>query len=396
MFSTSKSLCVVFFTLTFAASSAFAQGSRADEIAREQAEKSKQLRPNTATGVERALDWVEGYLTDPNTVYLTFGGIYPSAGFAPGVAVRRAIGHSRLNFGGAYSFRNYKLAHVSLDFPELVNNKLDIETGARWTDATQVPFYGTGNETDKDDRVHYGLRMTEARGLATVKPVHWFRLGGGIGVNQVEDREGEGTHPSIQFFPGALPPGGVFHKTTFTEGTAFAAIDWRESPGYSRRGGLYSVTLNDFRDSDDQFGFRRLDVELVQLFPILKEHWVIGFRGYMETTDADSGQQVPYYLLPSLGGSSKHRGYSDFRFQDRHMMVLTGEYRWLPSRVIDMALFFDAGKVASDRSDLDLDDLKTAWGIGLRVHGPNFTPFRLDVAHVKEGIRVHLTGNVYF
>jgi hypothetical protein len=396
MFATFKSLCVIFLVFTFAAASVSAQDSRADEIAREQAEKSKQLRPNVPSGAERTLDWVEGYLTDPNTVYLTFGGIYPSAGFAPGVAVRRAMGYSRLNVGGAYSFRNYKLAHASLDFPELANHKLDIETDVRWADATQVPFYGVGNDTDKDDRVNYGLRMTEARALATVKPVRWFNVGGGIGVRQVEDREGAGSRPSIEFFPGALPAGGIFHKTTFTEGKAFAAIDWRETPGYSRRGGLYSVTLNDFRDSDDQFGFRRLDVELVQLFPILKEHWVIGFRGYMETTDADSGQQVPYYLLPSLGGSSKHRGYSDFRFQDRHMMVLTGEYRWLPSRVLDMALFFDAGKVASDRRDLDLEDLKTAWGIGLRIHGPNFTPFRLDVAHAKEGIRVHLTGNVYF
>lgn len=396
MFATFKSLCVIFLVLTFAASSVYAQDSRADEIAREQAEKSKQLRPNTPTGVERTLDWLENYFTDPNTAYLTFGGVYPSAGFAPGLAVRRAFGHARLNFGAAFSTRAYKLAHVSLNFPELAGDKIEIETEARWTDATQVPFYGVGNDTDKDDRVNYGLRMLEAGADAAFKPVWWYRIGGGVGVHRVEDREGRGSRPSIENFVGPLPAGGIFNETTFTRARVFTAIDWRESEGYSRRGGLYSVALNDYRDGDDRFNFRRVDAEIVQLLPILKEHWVLAFRGLVQTTDADSGQFVPYYLLPTLGGARRHRGYSDFRFQDRHMMLVSGEYRWTPSRVLDMAIFVDSGKVTSDRSDLDFDGLKTAWGIGLRIHGPTFTPVRIDVASAKEGVRVHLTGGVAF
>jgi hypothetical protein len=396
MFPTFKSVCVIFLVLAFAPCSVFAQTSRADEVAREQAEKSKQLRPNTPTGVEKTLDWLEDYFTDPNTVYLTFGGVYPSAGFAPGVAVRRAMGHARLNVGAAFSTRAYKLAHVSLNFPELAGEKLEIETEARWTDATQVPFYGVGNDTSKDDRVSYGLRMLEANASAAFKPVWWYHIGAGIGAHRVEDLEGAGTRPSIESFPGPLPAGGIFNETTFTRARAFTAIDWRESEGYSRRGGLYSIALNDYRDADDRFGFRRVDAEIIQLLPILKEHWVLAFRGLVQTTDADNGQFVPYYLLPSLGGARRHRGYSDFRFQDRHMMLVSGEYRWLPSRVIDMALFVDAGKVTSDRSDLDFDGLKTAWGIGLRIHGPTFTPVRIDVASAKEGVRVHLTGGIAF
>ena len=148
--------------LGLAASPASGQQSRADEIAQQQAEKSTRLTPNTPNGTERALDWFEDHFTDPNTVYLTFGGIYPSGGFAPGVAVRRAFGHARLNVGGAYSLRGYKLAHASLDFPELAGNKLEVETRARWIDATQVPFYGLGDGSIKDDRVNYGLRSLDA------------------------------------------------------------------------------------------------------------------------------------------------------------------------------------------------------------------------------------------
>jgi hypothetical protein len=390
-----KSISFIVLAALVAAAPAAAQESRADEIARMQAEKSKQLKPNTASGMEKTLDWLEGYFTDPNTVYLTFGGLYPSGGFAPGVAVRRAFGHARLNFGGAYSMRNYKLAHASLNFPELAGDKLEIGTRVRWTDATQVPFYGVGNESVKDDRVSYGLRALEAGATLAIKPVRWFRIGGGFAARRIEDREGVGKHPSIETFP-ISPPGLVFDETRYTQATAFTAIDWRESAGYTRRGGLYSVGWNDFMDADDRFGFRRVDIDLQQFVPLLKEHWVLAFRGLVQTTDVEAGQVVPYYLLPSLGGADRHRGYSDFRFLDRNMLLVSGEYRWLPSRVIDMALFVDAGKVTADRSDLDFDGLKTAYGIGFRIHGPTFTPLRIDVAHGKEGVRVHLTGGLAF
>jgi len=389
-----KSIPTVILAIILAAPQASAQESRADEIAQKQAEKSQNLVPNTETAAERTLEWLEGHFTDPDTLYLTFGGLYPSAGFAPGLALRRAFGHARLNVGGAYSVRSYKLLHASLNFPELAANKLEVETRARWTDATQVPFYGLGNESNKDDRVNYGLRALEAGATAAFKPVPWYRIGGGIALRRIEDREGVGSRPSIETFES--PPPGLFTEARYTEATAFTGIDWRESSGYTRRGGLYSVALHDFRDADDNFSFRRVDAEIQQFLPILKEHWVLGLRGLVQTTDVDDSQVIPYYLLPSLGGARRLRGYGDFRFQDRHMMVVSAEYRWLPSRVIDMALFVDAGKVTRERRDLDFDGLKTTWGIGMRIHGPTFTPLRLDVARGKEGIRVHLTGGTAF
>jgi hypothetical protein len=385
------------FTLVavLAASPVAAQDSRADEIARQQAEKSKQLRPNVATGGEKALNWFEAHFNDPSTVYLTFGGVYPSAGFAPGIAARGAFGHARVDVGAAYSIRSYKAAHASLGFPELAGDKLDVGTRVRWTDATQVPFYGVGNETSKDDRVNYGLRALEAGANATFKPVRWYRVGGGVALRNIEDREGAGTRPSIDTFAGPTPPG-LFNEVRYTDASVFTAIDYRESSGYTRRGGLYSVTFHDLKDSDDNFGFRRIDAEVQQFIPLLKEHWVIALRGLVHTTDVDDQQVVPYYLLPTLGGAHLHRGYSDFRFQDRNVLLVSGEYRWIPSRILDVALFVDAGKVTRERRDLDFDRLKTAYGIGFRIHGPTFTPLRFDIAHAKEGLRLHITGGVPF
>jgi hypothetical protein len=387
-------LSVTVFLVHLAAPAAWAQGSRIEEITQKQAEKAGKLQPNVPSTGERLLNWLQAHADDPNTVYLTFGGLYPSAGFAPGIAVRHAFGDARLNAGVGYSVRGYKMAQATLGFPELFGDKLEVETRIRWTDATQVPFYGIGNASIKDDRVAYGLEALEGGGSATWKPISWYRLGGGIAYRKYEDSEGSGNRPSIETIGSFVP--GLFSSTRYTQSTAFTAIDWRQSPGYTRSGGLYSITFNDFKDSKDAFGFRRIDGEVRQFLPLLKDQWVLAFRGLVQTTDVDDNQLVPYYLLPTLGGSHRHRGYSDFRFQDRHLLLLSGEYRWLPSRVLDMALFVDAGKVAHDRDDLDFNDLKTAYGIGFRIHGATMTPVRIDIAHGREGLRIHLTGGVPF
>ena len=382
--------------LSLIPSSASGQQSRAAEVGQQQAEKSKRLAPNTPTRAERALEWFEDHFTDPNTAYLTFGSIYPTGGFAPGVAVRRAFGHARLNFGGAYSVRNYKLAHAALRFPELAGNKFELETHASWIDATQVPFYSVGNESREGDRVNYGLRSLDLGGSAAFKPVRWFRIGAGIAARQLENREGVGRHPSIETLHSSSTAPALFTEPRYRHATAFTAIDWRESPGYTRRGGFYAVALDEFRDSDDNFTFRVAEADLRQYIPVLKEQWVIALRALVQTTDVDSGQMIPYYLLPSLGGANTLRGYGDFRFQDRHLLLFSAEYRWLPSRVVDMAIFVDTGKVTAERRDLDLDGLKTTYGIGIRFHGPTFTPLRADLARGDDGIRLHLTGNVTF
>ncbi len=133
-----KLIATAALTIALTASSALAQDTRAEEIARAQAEKAGRLRPNVATGAEKALDRIEAHYTHPGTIYTTFGGLYPSSGFAPGLAVRQAVGPARFTAGGAYSVRAYKAAYATLGFPELLNDKLDIQTHVRWVDATRT------------------------------------------------------------------------------------------------------------------------------------------------------------------------------------------------------------------------------------------------------------------
>jgi outer membrane translocation and assembly module TamA len=63
---------------------------------------------------------------------------------------------------------------------------------------------------------------------------------------------------------------------------------------------------------------------------------------------------------------------------------------------LDMALFYDAGKVTSRREDLNFADLKHNVGIGVRFHTPVSTPLRIELAHGDEGMNIVFSGNTAF
>ena len=321
----------------------------------------------------------------------------PSSGYGPGAGYRGVLGDvARFNVGGAWSIKNYTLAEGAIAIP-FADERFDIGAFARWRDGTQFPFYGLGDDSLKAQRTSYALQAVDLGGRATFRPSRWFSIGAGAAAMLVENSDGTGRFSSIEtvFDPNTAP--GLFARPDYLHAEATAAIDWRESDGYTRRGGYYAVTVQRYDDrSGDLYTFNEVEADVRQFIPLLNEHWVIALRGQVRTTDAESGQQVPYFLMPYLGGSTTLRGYSDGRFRDRHALLLSAEYRWIPGRVLDMALFFDAGKVEARRTDLDFEDLRTSYGIGARFHAPLATVLRTEVAHGREGFEFHFAFDKSF
>jgi hypothetical protein len=97
-------------------------------------------------------------------------------------------------------------------------------------------------------------------------------------------------------------------------------------------------------------------------------------------------QQVPFYMMPSLGGANTLRGYSNYRFHDRHLLLASAESRWPIFAHVDAAAFVDSGTVAARAEDLGLD--KVVYGFGMRVHSHSSTTARVDVVHTDEGWKV--------
>jgi hypothetical protein len=61
-----------------------------------------------------------------------------------------------------------------------------------------------------------------------------------------------------------------------------------------------------------------------------------------------------------------------------------------------MALFFDAGTVAIRFQDLSLRDVEHDYGIGVRLHGPQVTVLRVELARGSEGWRTVFTTSAPF
>jgi hypothetical protein len=381
------------------ASPAAAQESREDIIAKQQAEKATNIKPPETSEAERIYLGVKSKLLEaPNGFYPYFDSVYSGGGFTLGGGYRHYYGdRSLINLKGLYSLTQYKLIELSTESPGHFGGKLDLRGMLGWRDATQVGYYGLGTaQTSVDDRANFRFEQTYVGAEARVHPVGWVVFGAGVNYEEFDTKEGEGNFPSIEqvYTPETAPGLGADPK--YLHSIASAGIDWRPAPGYARRGGLYEVRYHNYADRDETFSFDRVDGEIVQHLPLLRENWVVSLHGLVQTT-LDDDDAVPYFLLPSLGSGSSLRAFQSWRFRDRHSLLLQAEWRWIPNRTgFDVALFADAGKVTRHRSDLDLEHLKSDFGIGFRFHGPAFTPLRIEFAKGNEGLQIVFAGSAAF
>ena len=60
----------------------------------------------------------------------------------------------------------------------------------------------------------------------------------------------------------------------------------------------------------------------------------------------------------------------------------------MANRFLDSAVFYDAGKVTARKDDLDLHNLKSDVGFGVRFHTPLVSAFRIEVARGNEGTQL--------
>jgi hypothetical protein len=379
-------------------SSVIGQQTREAQIAAEQAEKAKNLRPYQQSKAEQMfVRLTRGFIETPSGFYPSFGSVYGGGGFTLGAGYRRFYGDRALwNARGLYSVRSYKLVELSTESPGHAQGRIDLFAQTGWRDATQVAFYGLGMNTVKGARANFRMEQATASVGLRARPVPWTVGTFAVSYEDFAIRRGTGTKPPVQSAYSSVTAPGLGANPTYLHSTASGAIDWRPSDGYARRGGLYEIGYHNYTDLDNAYSFDRLDGEVVQHIPILKDNWVVSLRGRVQTT-LDDKDVVPYFLLPALGSGSTLRGYGSWRFRDRHSELFSIEWRWIPSRfALDMAIFYDAGKVTSRRSDLGFSSLKGNVGIGARFHGPAATPLRIELARGQEGLNLVFSGGPAF
>ena len=119
---------------------------------------------------------------------------------------------------------------------------------------------------------------------------------------------------------------------------------------------------------------------------------VLALRALVHEADEIGAAQVPFYLMPTLGGTRSLRGFERQRFRDRSLLLLSAEYRYEVNAFLMAALFYDAGQVAPDWSVFTLKRMRDDYGFGLRFGSSNAVALRADVALGGEGAARFMFG----
>jgi hypothetical protein len=365
-------------------------GSRVEEQTQQQAQKAQTLSAYRPPWIERQFLAIEnaGGFAVRRGLFITFGDIKRGSGIALGPAYGRTLSSGAVLLGkAAFSINGYKMGQVSAQSPPLAQGRLRFQGRARWQDAPTVRLYALGPDSPKT-RTAYAETKTELSGDARLQPVRYLRFGGGVSFERFETGLAHNADPVNSAIFAGMPGAGADPR--YVHSHALAAIDSRDGEGYSRHGTLLSATLHDYRQQNNgPYSFDRLDGAAEQYVPVLRGNWVLFLSLRASTTTASAGHDVPFFLMPDLGGHDL-RGFTNYRFRDRHSIMMTAEYRWYAQEYLDGAIFYDAGKTVPTRGALDFSGFKSSVGAGIRFHGPQTTAIRLEVARSREGMRLLL------
>jgi outer membrane protein assembly factor BamA len=382
-----------------------ASTSRVSLLTAERDHKATTIARPTRSSTERALYWYDNQYVLAKIfggwhgIHLGGGDFPAGAGVKFGVGFTHEIGSAtsgvnpeRANRLGidavaAYSTRGYTRVAAGFNVRNLGGAPLDLRVRSQYYEFPQEDFFGLGPGSRKQDRTDYLFGGTDTGADLQWTPSRFVDLGGGIAY--LTTRVGSGTDvrfPSTEEVFDATTLPGFREHPDFLRTSAGIAFDWRDNPLHAHAGGRYGVHVADFRDRDlNAFDFRRVQVDLQQYVPLPNRYRILALRAAAVLTDADTGQQVPFFYQPTLGGRQALRGFREFRFRDRNSLLFTAEYRWEAWWALDGALFVDAGTVAARRRELTLRDLDTSYGIGFRVHSNRAFVARLDLAFSREG-----------
>lgn len=343
--------------------------------------KNKSLK-DTASCLKHIYDKV----TKKDGFHLVQGNVVPGSGTSIGVGytVRKPYENWRveLNTSARVSFKKYWEIDSNLRLTKSENKfsgntangpvgDLKINIYGLVKDMPRLDFFGIGPETREQDRAVFHYREGVV-GADISKPLTpWLDVGGAV----------EGILPNIvtisnptvrsveRVYTEAGAPG-ITSQPGFFHAAAFVGL---HLPGQPESRKLeYKFFYHAYQDvSDHRYSFRRFDADLKHKLPFADKN-ELRFRARFSFSDTSGANRVPFYLMETLGGSNIRgddtlRGFRDYRFRDRDLVLLQAEYLRQVYGPINLIAFYDTGKVFPTLSRIDQGRMRHTYGLGIVV-----------------------------
>ena len=267
-------------------------------------------------------------------------------------------------------------------------------------------FYGIGNNTSSSAQTNYTLKQYYLEAIGGINVSEQFQIAWQMRPRNV--RIATGAFNS-QPYTGTLFP----HVKGLNGGSEFlnelvAKYDNRDSTDLPSSGGLYRIFagLTD-RRLGSSFSYSRFGTELNHYFPF-HSRFVLATHALIEYMPA--GNEAPFWSMARLGGESSdffvdrstQRGYGTARFTDNNLEGFNAELRtrvfsatvFNTQGTLELAPFFDLGKVSHNFNDNPLARFHSAGGLGFRAVAEPFVVGFLDVGFASEGVSI-FTGVDY-
>jgi outer membrane protein assembly factor BamA len=381
------------------------EGTRIELIEKQQEEKERILQAAKPPRIEQALDKYVGedplhkYMGGIPGLRLRLGGMPSGAGFGFGPEYFRPdLARGRLSFR-ATAIGTKKLWYrleTELSFPRLAGQHLNLGFRGRRMDDRSIAYYGPGPNSERTGRRDYRREESSAGLFLDFKPF-WRYLCLGFSAEYTRSDVGIQKRASLGSQPALIAAPDINARIDHLRTGPFLEVDTRDKPEDPHGGTHFYLGFNQFGDrTSGRYSFRQVGASLEQYFPFFNRKRVIAIRARSVLSYPQTGSEVPFFMQPTLGGTSDLRGYKRYRFYDNNSFLITAEYRWEIFTLMDAALFGDAGKVFHKDGEFSLRGLESDFGFGLRFKSRQAVVFRIDTAFSHEGIGLWLTFDHVF
>jgi hypothetical protein len=299
---------------------------------------------------------------------------------------------TELRATGAITVLDYRRYRALLRFPGILSQGSDLQFWVTHQDRPNDNFYGFGAGAPRSGRTRYKLTSLTT-GTSLTYQAGPAALTGTLDYTDYSVGLGSAGISTLQAFAPIFLPG-VSGPEVFRTGITLSYPRPPDSfyRGRTGEGGVAASIDAYWSASNRDHIFNRYKLTLYQTIPVLWGDRVLALRAEGVISDARSGKQVPFYLMPELGGSSNLRGWPTHRFRDRDMILFTTEYRYplwnvglSTGSALEAVWFADTGMVYRNlERDFSFDSLATNYGFGLRIRNYLGLIMRFNLARSSE------------